>query len=118
MQSKERWNVEIKVIVPYNLSDSVWHISERAKLAVRPNKALFLEMKPNFFAHLELMQHLMLIMALLVLSIGSIQYIVDMLVDVFNVLNEVVSPIGFELDMSRIYLSGCKWYGNLSIGAK
>jgi hypothetical protein len=42
----------------------------------------------------------MLIMTLLVLSIGSVQYVMDLLVDVLNVLNEVVSPVSFGLDMS------------------
>ena len=42
----------------------------------------------------------MLIMVLIVLRIGSVQYIMDLLVDVLNMLNEVVSLIDFELDMS------------------
>jgi hypothetical protein len=42
----------------------------------------------------------MLIMTLLVLSIGFVQYVMDLLVDVLNVLNEVVSPVSFRLDMS------------------
>ena len=56
----------------------------------------------------------MLIMALLVLCIGSVQYIMDLLADVLNALNEVVIPIGFELDVSRIFLSGCKWYVHIN----
>ena len=50
----------------------------------------------------------MLIIALLVLSISSVQYILDLLVDVLNALNEVVSPVGFGLDVCQIYLSGYK----------
>ena len=56
----------------------------------------------------------MLIMSLLVLSIGFVQYVMDLLVDVLNVLNEVVSLVSFRLDMSRIYLSSCKWYGHIN----
>jgi len=57
------------------------------------------------------MSHSMLIMALLVLSIGSIQYIMDLLANVLNVLNEVVSSFSFGLNVNRIYPCGCKWYG-------
>ena len=42
----------------------------------------------------------MLIMTLLVLSIGSIQYVMDLLADVLNALNEAIIPISFGLDMS------------------
>jgi hypothetical protein len=42
----------------------------------------------------------MLIMSLLVLSIGFVQYVMDLLVDVLNVLNEVIFLVGFGLDMS------------------
>ncbi len=42
----------------------------------------------------------MLIMVLLVLSIGFVQYIMDMLADVLNALNEVVSLVDFGLDVS------------------
>ena len=56
----------------------------------------------------------MMIMVLLVLIIGSVQYILDLLADVLNALNEVVSPIRFRLDMSQIFLSGCKWYGHIN----
>jgi len=51
-------------------------------------------------AHLELVLHSMLIMALLVLSIGSVQYIMDLLADVLNAPNESVSPFIFRLNMS------------------
>ena len=70
MQAKERRNVECKGIVPDDLADSVWSIMEWAKLLMGSCKAFFLQVQPNFFAHLKLMWHLMLIMALLVLVIG------------------------------------------------
>lgn len=78
------------------------------------NKALLLQMKPNFVTHLELVWHSMMIMALLVLSIGSFQYIMDLLADVLNALNEVVSPFSFGLHVSRVYPSCCKWYGHIN----
>ena len=41
----------------------------------------------------------MLIMILLVLSIGFFQYVLELLVDVMDVLNEFVSPVNFGLDI-------------------
>jgi hypothetical protein len=55
-------------------------------------KALFLQVQPNFFTHLKLMWHPMLIMALHVLVIGLLQDIMNLLVDVLDPLNE---PGGF-----------------------
>ena len=89
------------------------HIGE-VKLVVGSNEVLFLQMWPNFVAFLELVRHTMLIMALLILSIGSVQYIMDLLADVLNALNEVVGLVGFELDMSQICLSSYKWYNNIN----
>ena len=42
----------------------------------------------------------MLIISLLVLSIGSIQYVMNLLVNVLNALNEVVHLVSLSLDMS------------------
>ena len=70
MQAKERRNVELKRITPHDLSDSVRSIMEWAKLPMVSCKAFFLQVQPNFFAHLKLMCYPMLIMALLVLVIG------------------------------------------------
>ena len=53
----------------------------------------------------------MLIMALLVLSIGYVQYVMNLLANVLNVLNEAVHLGNFGMDMSRISLSSCKWHG-------
>ena len=53
----------------------------------------------------------MWIMSLLVLSIGSVQYVMNLLVDVLNALDEVVCFVIFRLDMSRNNLSSCKWHG-------
>jgi len=114
MQTKDWWNTELEGIVPYYLGDNVWPISERAKLADWPSEALVLQMQPNFVTHLELVWHPMLIMLLLVLSIGSIQYVMDLFVDVLNVLNEVFFLVRFRLDMSRICMSRCKWYGHIN----
>jgi hypothetical protein len=54
----------------------------------------------------------MLIMPLLVLSIGYVQYFMNLLENVLNVLNEVVRLGSFRLDMSRIILSSCKGHGD------
>ena len=45
------------------------------------------------------MWHPVLSMVLLVLHIGSVQYVMNLLVDVLNVLNEVVRFVSFRLDM-------------------
>ena len=53
----------------------------------------------------------MLIMLLLVIGIGSIQYFMNFLVDVFNALDEAIFFVNFRLDMNLIGLSSCKWHG-------
>ena len=53
----------------------------------------------------------MLIMALLVLSIGSVQYVMKLLEDVMNALDEFFCFFSFTLDMSRIGLSRRKLHG-------
>jgi hypothetical protein len=100
VQTKEWWNVELKGIFPYSLGEGVWPISKRTKLAVGSSKAFLLQMQPHFVAHLEVVWHPMLIMSLLVLSIGSVQDVMNLLADVLNVLNEFVFLICLRLDMS------------------
>ena len=56
----------------------------------------------------------MLIMSLLVLSIGSVQYVMNLLANVLNVLNEGVRLGNFRLDMSLIILSSYKWHGYIN----
>jgi hypothetical protein len=70
VQVKERRNIEIKRIVTHILGDGVQPITKWMKILMGPCKAFFLQVKPNFFTHLKLMWHPMLIMALLVLGIG------------------------------------------------
>jgi hypothetical protein len=69
VQAKERRNVELKIIIPHILGDGVRPIMEWAKLLMGSCKAFFLQVQPNFVAHLKLMWHPMLIMAFLVLVI-------------------------------------------------
>ena len=68
-------------------------------LAVGSSEALLLQMQPHFVTHLEVVWHPMLIMSLLVLSIGSVQDVMNLLPDVLNVLNEVVFLVSLRLDM-------------------
>ena len=56
----------------------------------------------------------MLIMSVLVLSIGFVQYFMNLLVDVLNALNEAIRFVSFRLDMRRIDLSSHKWHGYVS----
>ena len=100
MQTKEWWNTKLEGIVTYSLGDGVRPVSERAKLAVRSSEALLLQMQPYFVAHLEVVWHPVLIMALLVLRIGSVQYIMNLLADVLNALDEATCFVNFRLDMS------------------
>ena len=67
---------------------------------VGSSEVLLLQMQPHFVAHLEVVLHPMLIMSLLVLSIGSVQDVMNLLTDVLNVLNEVVCLVSLRLDMS------------------
>ena len=53
----------------------------------------------------------MLIMLSLVLNIGSVQYVMNLLADVLNALDEAVRFVSFRLDMSRIGLSNSKLHG-------
>ena len=75
------------------------------------SEALLLQMYPYFVTHLEVVWHSVLIMALLVLSIGSIQYVMNLFSDVLNALDEAICFVNFILDMSRIVLSSRKWHG-------
>ena len=56
----------------------------------------------------------MLIVLLLVLSIGFFQYVMNLLVDVLNALDEVVCFVSLRLDMSQISLSIYTWHGYIS----
>jgi hypothetical protein len=100
VQTKEWWNAELKGIFPYSLGEGVQPISKWTNIAVGSSEALLLQMQPHFVAHLEVVWHSMLIMSLLVLSIGSVQDVMNLLADVLNVLNEFVCLIRLRLDMS------------------
>ena len=56
----------------------------------------------------------MLIMVFLVLSIGSVQYVMNLLADVLNALDEAIGFVNFRLDMSRISLSSHKCHGDVN----
>ena len=50
-------------------------------------------------------------MSFLVLSIGFFQYVMNLLADVLNALDEAIRFVDFRLDMSQIGMSSCKWHG-------
>jgi hypothetical protein len=52
---KERRNVELKIIIPHGLSDSVRTITDWSKLSMGSCKAFFLQVQPNIVSHLKLM---------------------------------------------------------------
>jgi len=70
VQAKERRNVELKIIVTHNLGFGVRPITEWKNILMGACKVLFLQVQPNFVAHLKLMWHLVLIMELLIVGIG------------------------------------------------
>ena len=90
MQTKEWWNTELEGVVPYSLGDGVSPISKWVKLAVGSSEAFLLQIYPYFVTHLEVVWHPMLIMSLLGLSFGSVQYVMNLLVDVLNVLDDTI----------------------------
>jgi hypothetical protein len=88
MQTKEGWSVVLKIIATHNLGNSVRPITKWLKLPMGPGEILILQMKPDFVANLKLVLYHVFIMALLVLSIGFMQNLLDLLADVLNLLNE------------------------------
>jgi hypothetical protein len=65
-------------------------------------------MQPKLIAYLKLVGNLMFIMALFVLSIGILQNIMELLVDVMNPFNEFCGLVILRLSMGRFFLCGCK----------
>ena len=88
MQAKEWGNIELGSIVSHGVGDGLRPVSEWLELLKGSGKVLFLQMQPNFSAHLKLMWPLMLIMSLFVLGIGFIQDVVNLLVDVLDAFNK------------------------------
>jgi hypothetical protein len=70
VQANEGGKVELKIIVTHNLGDVLWSITEWRKLLMRPYKAFFLQVQPNFVSQLKQAWQPVLIMALLVHVIG------------------------------------------------
>jgi hypothetical protein len=70
VQAKERRNVDLEIFITHNLGDGVQPITKWEKLPMGSCKAFFLQVQPKFVAHLKLMWHPVLIMAMLVLIIG------------------------------------------------
>jgi hypothetical protein len=54
------------------------------------------------------MWYLVLIMAFLILSIGFLQNLMDLLVDVMNLLNESGGFVNLRLNMGRFFLCGSR----------
>jgi hypothetical protein len=74
----------------------------------KPRKGGVLSSKALLVSNLKLVWYPVLIMALLVLSIGFLQNLMDLLVDVLNLLNESGGFVGLRLNMGRVCLCGCK----------
>ena len=76
------------------------HIRASEACGVVQRGAPSINVATGFVAHLEVVLHPMLIMLLLILGIGSIQYVMNLLANVLNALNEFVRLRNFRLDMS------------------
>jgi hypothetical protein len=79
-----------------------------------PCETLLLKMEPNFFANLKLVWYHVLIMALVVLSIGFLQNLLDLLVDVLNLLNESGGFVDRRMIMGSIFLCSGKRKCNIN----
>jgi hypothetical protein len=108
VQAKEGGNVELKSIFIHSLGDGVISISKWTNILMGLCKAFFLQMQPNFIAHLKLVGHPVVIMALLVLGIGLLQNILNLLEDVLDLFNEPCGFSIFGLSMGRLCLCGRK----------
>ena len=60
------------------------------------------------------MWYSVLILSLLVFSIGFLKNLMDLLADVFNLLNEYDSFVGLRLNMVIIFLCYCKGWCNIN----
>jgi hypothetical protein len=85
VQAKERMNVERKSIIPHNLGDGVQPITGWVKLSMGSYKAFFLQVQPNFIAHLKIMWNPMLIMPYT--HLGDVE--------------EIFNPLGVSLGASE-----------------
>jgi hypothetical protein len=108
VQAKEGWSVELQSIATHKLGDSVKPIAKWEELSMGPCETLLLQMQPEFVTNLKLVWYHVLIMALLVISIGFLQNILDLLVDVMNLLNESGGFVDHRLIMGRVCLCGGK----------
>jgi hypothetical protein len=63
---------------------------------------------------MKLVWYLVLIMALLVLSIGFLQNIMELLVDVLNPLNESSGFVSIRLNMGILFMCGYKRHCNIN----
>ena len=77
---------ELKNIISHNLGNKVRPISKMSRLSMAFGKVFFLQMKPSFVAHLKLVCHAILVVSLCVLSIGYVQYVMELLADLINAL--------------------------------
>jgi hypothetical protein len=75
------------------------HIGAGESCAVGSSEVLLFQMSPHFVSHLEFLWQPMLIMLLLVLRIGYVQYVMRLSANVLNAQNEFVCLVCLRLDM-------------------
>ena len=77
MHEKEWRNDVLQRIISHSLSNGVRTMSAWSELLMGSCKAFFLQMQPEFFAHMKIVWYLILIISLLVLGIfqnGAVIY--------------------------------------------
>jgi len=104
LYAKEWGNVDIESVLTQSLRDGVRPILEWSYLPMGFDKEFFLQMQPNFVTHLKLMWHPMLIMPLLVLGAGILQYVVNLLTNVLDLFNKLGFFINLKIHMCRFFL--------------
>jgi hypothetical protein len=84
MKSKERGSTQFKINLTHSIGDGIRPILEWDELSMGSYEVVFLQMQPCLISHLKHLWYLMLIMVLFVLSVGFLQNVLNLLLDVLN----------------------------------
>jgi hypothetical protein len=75
---------QLERIITHNLGDGVIPILEWSKIHVGACEVIFLQMQPHLFTNLKLVRDPMLVMLLLIIGIGLLQYIMNLFLEVMD----------------------------------
>jgi hypothetical protein len=107
VKSKEKRNIELKIIPTHTLGDGIRHVSEWEQLLMGSCEVLFLQMKPNLVSNQNFLLYQMLIVVLPILGIGVLHNIRKLLLYVLDVLNKFGYSIKRFLSMGGIFMCNC-----------